>query len=592
VNVRTNLTQSRSARWPTALLALAALSGGSWIIYVAVTLSGQSLYEEGTGDHSLLTVLGLFALAFVLYLMSLRAALCAVQDNRLLMVIVVAAVVFRLTMLFSDPIEEIDLYRYLWDGVATTSGVNPFRYSPDQVLAATGTDPLPEDLARLTARRDGSSEVETVLRHVHFGELPTIYPPVSQVVFAAATALMPSDACLWARMVVMKAVFVGFDLGTVFILLRLLTFVGKPIGWSVAYAWCPLVLKEFANSGHLDALAVFLTTLSVYFAVRALYSEGEPCSSTHRMKSLVAASFFLALAVGAKFYPVVLAPLLFGAALRQLGWRNAAASFAVFLVGVVVVTWPMWPRESAASREVIQHQVASAELPPLPPSEPSTEPQDPSHSLRTFLSQWEMNDFLFLILVENLRPNVEAQPHDVAWFSIVPETWRHKVIGLAVNQFRIDPGQAPFFLSRVVVSIVFIGIAATFAYQALRARQATAWLESAFLTLAWFWLLLPTLNPWYWTWALPLLPFARNKAWFAVSGLVFVYYLRFWLVHHYATASVFGTRYSGALFFDYVVTWIEFATWFVWLWSAWMLRRRTPNIVGLNPRHEQQVALS
>ena len=37
------------------------------------------------------------------------------------------------------------------------------------------------------------------------------------------------------------------------------------------YAWCPLVIKEIANSGHLDALAYFLATLAIYLAASAAF---------------------------------------------------------------------------------------------------------------------------------------------------------------------------------------------------------------------------------------------------------------------------------------------------------------------------------
>ena len=39
------------------------------------------------------------------------------------------------------------------------------------------------------------------------------------------------------------------------LVLRLLTQTGRHRGWAIAYGWCPLVIKEIANSGHLDALA-------------------------------------------------------------------------------------------------------------------------------------------------------------------------------------------------------------------------------------------------------------------------------------------------------------------------------------------------
>ena len=98
--------------------------------------------------------------------------------------------------------------------------------------------------------------------------------------------------------------------------------------------------------------------------------------------------------------------------------------------------------------------------------------------------------------------------------------------------------------------------------------------EAGFLTLAWFWLLCPTQNPWYWTWALPLLPFARSRVWMAVSGFVLLYYLRFWLTYDWADTSVLGTGYMGSAFFDFVVTWLEFAPWFAWLTAGFFLRHR------------------
>lgn len=98
-------------------------------------------------------------------------------------------------------------------------------------------------------------------------------------------------------------------------------------------------------------------------------------------------------------------------------------------------------------------------------------------------------------------------------------------------------------------------------------EQIATLAEGVFLTLAWFWLLAPTQNPWYWTWALPFLVFTRNRAWLWVSGIVFAYYLRFWLTDHYFTTAVLGSRYAGPAFFDFVVTWIEFFPWFVFLLS-------------------------
>jgi hypothetical protein len=492
------------------------------------------------------------------------------QDGRLLAVIVVASVAFRITLLFSDPIEEIDLYRYLWDGSATLAGVDPFRYSPAEVLAPSEGSDLSPDLARLAALRDDSPVLDKVLQRVHFGELTTIYPPVAQAVFALAAVTTPREASLSARMTVMKAWFVGFDLATLGLVVALLRFSGRPVGWALAYGWCPLLIKEVANSGHLDALAAFLATLALYLAARAFYgTPGEPTPATRvgrRRKLIGASAFTLALAAGAKLYPIVLAPLLLFSLVRRFGWRSAIVPAATFVATLALIAWPMVPRGHGGSPARGQPVTTAAdELPPLPPMEAFSEPRDPGQGLAAFLSQWEMNDFLFLLVMENLRPYADIPPSEQAWFSVVPERWREATSAAVRSRLGIEPRRVPFFLSRALTSSLFVILALWLAWRASAEGGVAGWLDAAFLTLAWFWLLQPTLNPWYWTWALPLLPFARNRAWLAVSGLVFLYYFRFWLTYRFPETPVLGTRYPGPLFFDFIVTWIEFGPWFAWL---------------------------
>lgn len=573
----------RPASGPTReLRRLTWLALASWAVYLAITLAGQSLHEEGSGRHSLLALLALFAVAFAIYLAALRVAVRARQGGRLLAIILGAAALFRATMLFSDPIEEIDIYRYLWDGRVVLAGVSPYRYSPAQVLAAPSDSELAPDLARLVAVRDHSPVLRTALERIHFGNLATIYPPVSQCVFALATVTTPSGSSLFTRMTVMKAWFVAFDLATLGVLIALLKFVGRPIGWSVAYGWCPLVLKEIANSGHLDSLAVFLTTLSLYQAVQALYRrpslptapEGQRTPNT---VAATAAGAVLALAVGAKIYPVILAPLLGNSFLWRLGWRRTLLPAAAFGLTASLVLGPMIPSRPTESLATIPRD----DRPPLPPLESFSEPPPPEPGLTAFAGEWEMNDFLFLIVMENLRPYTDVPPHERAWFSVVPAGWRNAIVYGFSSRYGIEPWRAPFFLSRVVTSTLFVALALALAWRVRTEREPVDWLGAAFLTVAWFWLLLPTLNPWYWTWAVPLLPFARNRTWLALSGVVFLYYLRFWLTYHFPETPVLGTGYSGPLFFDYVVAWAEFGPWFAWL--AWNARRLSSTPAQLEP---------
>lgn len=554
---------------------LFALAAASALAYAAIARSGQSLHEEGTGGPSLLTILGLFGLCFACYLASIRIAIRSSPSRMLMAIIIGGGLVFRGLLLFADPIEEIDIYRYLWDGAASMNGVSPFRYAPHQVLAAQDGDGLPDDLAKLVAVRHRSPALTEVLHRVHFAELPTIYPPVSQVVFALATATTPDYASVAARMTIMKAWFVGFDLLTIVMAYKLLRLCGLPLSGIIIYAWCPLVIKEFANSGHLDSLAVFLTTLACYVSARTLFPTTRSSSSGpgHRPFALYTAAFLFGLAAGAKLYPIVLAPLFLATVVVRRRWRATLCCAVIFLATTVTVLYPMFPTGGGATwKPPASVERADAELAPLPPEDAGVSPRDPSQSLRAFLSYWEMNDFLFLLVMENVRPTAGLPQRERAWFSIVPESWRTSLTDALIKWFRLDADLAPFMFTRTATSAIFLLLSGFFAARAAYSSSSTEYLRFAFLTIAWFWLLLPTGNPWYWTWAMPFLPFARSRVWLTLSGLLMLYYLRFWLVFHFADARVLGTPYHGAFFFDYIVTWLEFAPWFTAL-ASWQLSR-------------------
>lgn len=532
------------------------LAGLSVCVYGMIALmSWRFDYGSEPTDRPIVGVLCLFAVLFVFYVVAIRVLWRAKPTRRALHLVVGTAIVFRVVMLFSVPIQEVDIYRYLWDGAVSTSGVSPFQYSPQDVISAGVTDD--EELNRLAELRDRKPVLAEILHRVHFPEIPTVYPPTSQFVFAVANLTTPSSASVSTRLLVMKAWLIGFDVATLLVVVALLRRCGMSAGLCVIYAWCPLIMKEFANSGHLDAIAVFLTTLGLYLVVCCfdLQSADRQRRTGWTMYSLLSA-VVLGLAVGAKLYPIILAPLVFFTLLRKFGWRVTIAPSVVFVVTTVIVLFPMFP----GSGSVSDHDQVD----------------DPSLGVVTFLRQWEMNDFLFLIAIENLKPTTHLGPHAIAWFSVVPESIRESLVGAFSSTLDISPGEAPFMLARGGTAAIFFGVAMALAWWG-SATTSLRFGEAAFLTIAWFWLLCPTLNPWYWTWALPLLPFARGRAWIAVSGLVFVYYFRFWLVYHFPSTAVMGTPYTGAAFYDFVVTWLEFAPWFAVLIGMYLLRRNKPN---------------
>jgi alpha-1,6-mannosyltransferase len=150
------------------------------------------------------------------------------------------ALLFRLTLLPFEPTLSDDLYRYLWEGHIQAEGFNPFLVEPS----------APE-LAHLR---------DEVFGRVNHPGIPTIYPPLMQFLFHAVTRLSYTT---WA----MKGMSVAFDLGTLALVVNLARRRGSFPGAAVIYAWSPLVILEFAGSGHNDSVFLFLAVLAVRLAV-------------------------------------------------------------------------------------------------------------------------------------------------------------------------------------------------------------------------------------------------------------------------------------------------------------------------------------
>lgn len=580
-------------------------------------LSGSFAYGSDTLQRPIVLIAVLLSILFVLSMIALAVALRGQSGRGLMYLILAAAVAFRCIMLFSLPIQEVDIYRYIWDGAVLSEGVSPFRFSPKTVLDTHET--TNPQLVKLVSRRDRDQGLATALRRVHYGELTTVYPLTSQVVFAAADRITPEGASATNRRRIMKAIVVAFDLATAAVLAALLSHCGMHFAWLIPYAWSPLLVKEFANSGHLDSIAVFWTALAVLLLVKSLPARqcrleekpapavGRPSAKTGRGLA-VASAVALGLAVGAKIFPVVLIPLWGLVLTRRISFWFATCVVvltlfvSVALVGPLLIGAEDSLADSSPTNQFDQMEPVQQDTPPLPSLTSSSENEAPNgehgdaldasfsvavaeldwpavaspvdefsqpSGIAAFVSRWQMNDLLFMIVEENVKP-AEATS-DPIWFSVVPESWRTWILD-RLEEWMGRPVSA-FTLARILTSVTFLLLALYFAWRASAATETAVVLEYAFLTLAWFWLLSPTQNPWYWSWALALIPFARNRVWLLMGAVVVVYYLRFWFAAHFAGLPVLGTELKGEKFFDYVIVWWEFGPLLVLLFFNWLRLR-------------------
>ena len=117
---------------------LAAVATYVYAVYRQTQLAVRARPEAV--QRPIVAIFMLLGVAFTFYLVAVLMAIRAREDHWLLASFSWRGIAFRLVMLDSWPIQEIDIYRYLWDGAVTTSGISPYRYSPQQVMAQSANE--------------------------------------------------------------------------------------------------------------------------------------------------------------------------------------------------------------------------------------------------------------------------------------------------------------------------------------------------------------------------------------------------------------------------------------------------------------------
>lgn len=229
------------------------------------------LYRAGLNASGVSGIRFFMKVAFAqsaIYLVAAWIVVRARSSNSTLLIAIAFAIVFRLSILFAPPYLSDDIYRYVWDGRVQAAGINPYRYIP-----------AAPELAHL---RD-----ETIYPNINRKDWAhTIYPPVAQVVFFLTTRI--SESVTW-----MKATMFLFELVTFWAVAQLLALLERPRQLVLMYAWHPLVVWEFAGSGHVDAISIAFIALAFLAWQR---------------RSDLGAGFALGCATLVKLFPVVLSP--------------------------------------------------------------------------------------------------------------------------------------------------------------------------------------------------------------------------------------------------------------------------------------------
>jgi hypothetical protein len=270
------------------LPALELLALGSGVVLVAVLLGRLPSWRGELG-----TFQALFTIGFLFYALALARARRYRGARHATGIVIAVATAARLALLASPPSLSDDLYRYVWEGRVAAHGLDPYRLAPQAVSLA----PL----------RDGA-----VFPRINHPELATLYPPLAIAGFALVSALSPT-------VLAMKLWVMLHDLALCLLLLAWLKRRGGDPVEAIAYAWCPLVLVEFAGSGHSDPTAM------VWLVAALMICRERPLLSATA----------LAAGVLTKLVPLLALPFLF----RLWPARARALALGLLLAGLGVYLW-------------------------------------------------------------------------------------------------------------------------------------------------------------------------------------------------------------------------------------------------------------
>lgn len=188
--------------------------------------------------------------------------------------IVLWAVVFRMIGVVYDPILEDDFYRYLWDGYLFSIQGTPYGIAPSEFF---GDETIPLSF-------------QALLDGINYPDTPTIYGPVFQYSFLLGYILFPGDV------LGLQLIYSLADILLIVLLANMISGSGVvPRAALLLYAWSPLIIKETAFTAHPDVLGVLFLMASLF----ALQKHNR-----------FLAAIFLGLALSAKVFAILLAPLI------------------------------------------------------------------------------------------------------------------------------------------------------------------------------------------------------------------------------------------------------------------------------------------
>lgn len=283
----------------------------NWKLYffLALLVAGYFLFGYFIQRENFIEVASVYLVLFAAYVFIARRS-----SDESFTLLLIAAILFRLIFLFSIPKLSDDYFRFIWDGKMTNMGVNPFSQIPSFfILYSDHPDPY---LMHLYAQMNSQ-------------DYYSIYPPVMQFIFAFAVWLFPGN--ITGAVVVMRIFCVAAEIGTLFLLKKLLEHFHLQKTNLFWYALNPLVIIELSGNIHFEAVMIFFLLLAVWMLLTSLRGA-ERRNTLQRFQSAIMYGF----SICTKLIPLLFLPFL----VKRLEWKKSFVYFIITGISFMLLFLP------------------------------------------------------------------------------------------------------------------------------------------------------------------------------------------------------------------------------------------------------------
>ncbi|MEM9001129.1 MAG: polyprenol phosphomannose-dependent alpha 1,6 mannosyltransferase MptB [Bacteroidota bacterium] len=220
----------------------------------------------------------------------------------------VIGILFRLVFLFAEPNLSQDFYRFIWDGELIKNGINPYSFTPDELIVSEGfaipnAHELHQSMGSLSAK--------------HYSN----YPPLSQVVFACVTLL--GGSTIIGSIICMRLTLVLADIGILYFARKLLRNLNRSNHMAFWYFLNPLVIIELTGNLHFEGLMLFFFVWAIYLI------------SKHQRKW---AAPLYACAIMLKLVPLLFLPFF----VKHFGFKKSIVFYLLVAISCVALLLPFY----------------------------------------------------------------------------------------------------------------------------------------------------------------------------------------------------------------------------------------------------------